>query len=548
MNTERLVIAILIIISIGVYANTLQNDFVYDDLFQVVRNEWIRDIRNIPEILTSTVWSFEKSYIPSNYYRPMMHIIYMVDYHIFGLTPWGFHLTNILFHSLNSVLVFLITSHLLDAPLALVAALLFATHPIHTEAVAWIGGIPDLTLTFFFLLAFYLHIKSGQSILGTGTPANRSLFSSFYLLSLVFYSLSLLSKEPAIVLPLLLMVYDYFVRKKPLTPINEWLKRYTPYLIVGVIYLLLRTYALGGIAPLRQGYPKLNNFQYFINVFPLLILYLKKLILPTNLNAFYTFHPVYFIFEIRTIFSLALAFFLISFLYWVNRTNEKILFVLLWIIIPLAPVLYIPVLGKNPFTERYLYLSSVGFVILVSMAIKKIALSAALNSKSLITFSIALPIIILYSAITVERNSVWKDEYTLWTDTVKKSPDSSIVHYNLGIVYAEKKLLDEAINEFKEAIKISPNYADAYYNLGLMYDEKGLTDLAIAVYEMTVRLDPKSADAHYNLGLIYLEKSLYDQALYEFREALRIKPDYREAQEATKRVQGFEGSRGQLVK
>src|SRR3989338_389902 len=107
-------IVILIIVSIGVYLNTLPNEFVYDDEGQVLKNLWIKDIRNIPEIFLSNVWAFiDKEYL-SNYYRPLMHMIYMIDYYIFGLKPWGFHLTNIIFHAGVSVLVFIIASMLIN--------------------------------------------------------------------------------------------------------------------------------------------------------------------------------------------------------------------------------------------------------------------------------------------------------------------------------------------------------------------------------------------------------------------------------------------------
>src|SRR3989337_1165105 len=155
-SSKYTAIVIILIISIGVYLNTLPNEFVYDDETQVLENQWIRDVKYIPEIFLTNVWAFAGEERLSNYYRPLMHIIYMIDYHIFGLKPWGFHLTNIILHGGVTLLVFLIASMLinqsrdlnskskiqnlkseiLSAPF--IAALLFAAHPIHTEAVTWI--------------------------------------------------------------------------------------------------------------------------------------------------------------------------------------------------------------------------------------------------------------------------------------------------------------------------------------------------------------------------------------------------------------------------
>src|SRR3989338_11160465 len=183
LSSKYTYIVIILITSIGVYLNTLPNGFVYDDEFQVLKNPWIKDVRYIPEIFLSDVWAFEGKGL-SNYYRPLMHMIYMIDYYIFGLKPWGFHLTNIIFHAGVSVLVFIIASILINqshdlnpksqilksksniqdskskilSP-AFIAALLFAAHPIHTEAVTWVAGIPELSFTLFYLLSFYLYIN-----------------------------------------------------------------------------------------------------------------------------------------------------------------------------------------------------------------------------------------------------------------------------------------------------------------------------------------------------------------------------------------------------
>jgi len=163
-------IFLILLVSCAVYSNTLLNDFLYDDTGQVLENRWIRDVKYIPVIFSKSVWSFQDETVISNYYRPLMHLFFLLNYHVFGLRPWGFHLLNVLFHAGVSVLVFVISARLLRAssnpsPLTengfagsllsppFVGALLFAAHPIHTEAVAWVSGVPELSYTFFFLLS-----------------------------------------------------------------------------------------------------------------------------------------------------------------------------------------------------------------------------------------------------------------------------------------------------------------------------------------------------------------------------------------------------------
>ncbi|MBI5234367.1 MAG: hypothetical protein HY880_08430, partial [Deltaproteobacteria bacterium] len=198
---------IIFIVSSVVYLNILPNGFIHDDNNQIVENPWLRDFRNLPAIFFSSVWSFLEEKGQSNYYRPVMHLVYMADYTIFGLKPWGWHLTSLVINSLNSVMVFVVTLKLLREKAANAAipaaagALLFAVHPVHTEAVAWAAGIPELTFAFFYLVSFYLYIQYRDT--------QRVVF---LISSAISFFLSTLSKEPALTLPFALAAYDIFLR------------------------------------------------------------------------------------------------------------------------------------------------------------------------------------------------------------------------------------------------------------------------------------------------------------------------------------------------
>ncbi len=593
---------IILLVSFAVYFNALFNNFVYDDLTQVLENPWIKSIRYIPNIFSSSVWSFKSAETISNYYRPMMHMIYMFNYHVFGLRPWGFHLVNILFHAGISVLVFIIFSMLLrqsrteNAPSSFpqkegfigglfsapfIAALLFAVHPIHTESVTWIAGLPDLSFTFFYLLAFYLYARYG------------SQFKAGYLLSVVSFSLAVFSKETALTLPFILIAYDYACRRGE-GNLFHYLKRYIAYLAVGGIYLILRIHALGGLAP-RVRHFELTGYQYAINVFPLFRDYLGKLLFPVNLNAFYVLHPISSLSGMKGILSLAitLLFIAISIISLIKKKGVVFLG-LLFILVPLLPVLYIPGVGENTFTERYLYLPSFGFAVIASLLV----ISAVNAIKRPVVVAVALFLVVgIYSIGTIKRNTVWKDEYTLFTDTTRKSPDSAQAHarlgkalldkglldqaieqykislslnpinpgalnnlgncfarkgmideaiakyqaallikpshvlsmLNLGIAYQKKGWLDKAIEEFLSAAKIEPDFADAYVDLGVAYEKKWGIDRAIEQYQVALSLDPDSADAHFNMGRAFFIKGWLDKAIEEFRAAARLQPDLAEA-------------------
>ncbi|MGD0885947.1 MAG: tetratricopeptide repeat protein [Thermodesulfovibrionales bacterium] len=521
---------IIFLVSFAVYFNAFFNDFAYDDKTQVLGNHWIRDVKYLPDIFYKSVWSFQGETRISNYYRPFMHLTFMLNYYVFGLRPWGFHLVNILFHAGVSILVFVLTSRLLRVSSnasqvrekgfvgsllspPFLGAVLFATHPIHTEAVAWVAGIPDVSYTFFSILSLYLYMRSDEGTKG------------MYPLSVVSFFVATLCKEPALMLPIILVAYDYIFgnRAEGYLP---FIKRYIPYLFVAGAYLGLRYHALGGFSPARPPI-ELSAYGYIINVFPLFSQYLENLLLPLNLNAFHVLHPISSIFETEGIVSSAVtaAFVVVTFLAF--KKKNKVCFGLLVIALPLLPSLYIPALGENVFAERYLYLPSFGFVLLIALALTgatavKPGLASGLAMISLLVAAV-------YSAGTVSRTSVWRDDLTLFTDTVRKSPDAALPHNNLGNAYENQDRIDEAVNEFSTAVKIRPGLAGAHYNLGNEYKRQKRFKEAIIEYKTSLRLNPGYAEAHINLGVAYLNQNLLDEAVNEFTTAVKLEPDSAEA-------------------
>lgn len=550
-------VAMIIIASCAVYFNALFNGFVSDDVAQIVENPWIRDVRYIPEIFTKSVWDFEG--LVSNYYRPLMHIIYMTNYYLFRLESWGYHAVNVLFHAGVSLLVFLITSMILkrsrpeaSPPLLtppFIAAVLFATHPIHTEAVTWLAAIPELSFTFFYLLSLYLYIRTLPEI--SGSSSRGGLF-----LSCGSFFLASLCKETALTLPVILLAYDYAFQKKPFMsrPVDA-LKRYAPFFLVAGAYLLLRLHSLGAFAPVSR--PDSNTQQFLINAFPLFVQYLGKILVPIHLTAEHAFHPATSILDHKSIVSLALSLLFLSFLLIAARKDKAVFFGLVLIAVPLLPVLYVPALAGSPFGERYLYLPSVGFVLLLAFCIDRIA---AHKKKGLsVAAALALlGVLSLYSYGTVSRNAVWKDDYTLWTDAVKKSPDSPRAHVNAGRALSLSGRRDEAREHFRTALRLKPDLAEDYmkqgialsqrglmnlslyafdvarvldpgnaevrYNLGLAFTDKGWLDLAVEQYQLAIQLRPGYADAHNNLGVVYAKKEMMDKAIEHFQAALRLDP------------------------
>ena len=515
-------ILMLLLVSFVLYFNALSGVFVYDDAEQIVGNPWIRDIRNLPTIFSRSVWNFFPGVTTSNYYRPLMHTVYLLTYHLFGLNPWGFHLVNILFHCGVSVLVFLVIQRFLPEQRAsessaylspsFLAAMLFAAHPIHTEAVTWIAGLPDVAFTFFYLLSFYLYVRS------------KTMQPGSYIFSIVCFGVAAFFKEPALTLPALLLAYDYVFREE-LTRLSDYVKRLIPYLVIEAGYLALRIHVLGGFAPQKRH--TLSAYQYAVNVFPLFIKYLEKLLIPLSLNAYYVFHPITSLFELKGFLSLIATIAFVGLLLLALKKNRAAFLGLLFVAVPLLPVLYIPALGENAFTDRYLYLPSVGYVLLLALF-----LSWAREKLPSAAGSISIAFIVvfgLYAVGTITRNNVWQNNVSLWSDTVSKSPDSAEAHTSLGIAYESQGLLERAMGEFRTALRLKPDSEKAHNNLGTVYRTQGLFDRAAAEYETALRLKPDLAEAHSNLGIAYASQGRLDRAAAEFRTALQLKPDLAEA-------------------
>ncbi len=533
-------------------ANCLSNDFVYDDKIQVIENNFITDFKYIPDLFSHNVALSNKGEL--NYYRPIMNIVYMINYHVFGgLKAWGFHFVNVLFHVGVTILVYLITTNFLRddkskpsgslISVPLVASLIFAVHPINSEAIAWIACIPELTFTLFSLLSLNFHIKSCQN------------FDKSHLFSVAFFLIAIFCKETAVTLLPLLILYDYVFRSVELN-IRRIFLRYLPFAVIVGLYLILRINALGGMAPVNR-HPELNTFEVIINIIPLFCQYLEKLLLPINLNAYYVLHPVHSIIEFRFLFSLTMIGVFIVLAYLLFKKNKTAFLGLMIITIPLLPVLYIRGLGENTFADRYLYLPSIGFGIIFGQLFSIERLNR-INLKRPLTI-IFVSILTVYSIGTIRRNKVWHDELSLWGDTKQKSPDGSTALDNYGVALTEKGDLDAAIQTLKEAIRLAPNSSSPHDNLGIALGEKGDLEAAISEHSVAIHLSskrelrphmnlasalakkrdfdgaireylaalqisPNDNISHYNLGRAYVNKGDLDAAIQEFQIALRIKP------------------------
>ena len=518
-DSDALLVALLILCAFLPYANTLFNAFVYDDNTQVLNNPYIQSFDHLREIFTTTVWSYVGAQGVTNYFRPLMTFGYLICYQVFGPLAYGFHLANVLLHVGVVCVLFLLTERMFGSRLlAFVAALLFALHPVHTESVAWIAAVTDLELTLFYLLTFYLFLRIAQPGGGRSDTLQLAMLGSFLL--------TILSKEQALTLPLLAMVYEHSYRQDHAitTPLQK-LHRYGFLWLLAGAYLLFRIRFFGAIAPVLQ-ISDLSWSQTVLSSMALVGQYLGKLLWPAELCAFYVFHRSASLAEpgvLAGVASIGLCL-LVFALLW--RRSRLASFAVVWFFVTLAPVLNPRWMAANVFTERYLYLPSVAFCWLAGWG--WVQLWERFSARQVVWrrawVGALAAVAVLYAVRVVARNRDWRDDIRLYTKTLAASPDSYHIHNNLGTVYWKQGKVEAAEREWRTALGLSPKNAIILNNLGLAHSKRAEYQDAVSYFQRAMRRKPNYTDPHLNLGVAYREMKLLADAELQLRAAVALSP------------------------
>jgi tetratricopeptide (TPR) repeat protein len=553
LATQEL-LALLIVIAGLPYVNSLWNSFVQDDNRQILANPYLRNFSHLREIFATNVWSYVGAQGMTNYYRPLMTLGYLICYQLFGPMAYGFHLANLVLNAAVVCLVFLITQRAFhNRTLGFVSAVIFALHPVHSESVDWIAAVTDLQLTFFYLLTFWLFLRDhGPDSHHPLVPSSerRGFFSGLRLrfpsslrrglrggaaeLGMVLcFALALLAKEPAATLPFLATFYEQFLRDdRERTTLTQKLSRYLSLWLVDAAYLLFRIHIFGGLAPVLQ-LPQISRREAFYSSFALIAQYVWKIVWPVNLCGFYTFHKSLSLFDPRSVAGLVLlGLGLCAFGYSWKR-ERLVSFGLLWLFLNLAPVLNGRWLGANVFTERYLYLPSLGFCWIAAWGGQAIWTRLAEQRAARKVYAVALIIVAALCVVRiVTRNRVWRDDATFYQHTLAQQPDAVALRINLGAVYWNSGASDLAEAEWRAALRRAPDHWLILNNLGLVAARKKLYDEAIEDFERSIRFRPNYADSHINLGRTYSVTGASDKAEAQLKAAVALAPLYVQARNA----------------
>jgi tetratricopeptide (TPR) repeat protein len=523
LNLPRsFLLAGILLLTFAVYAPSLKFAFVHDDRGQIVENVAVQSWRYLPQYFTDQVWAGIYPQTPGNYFRPVFLLWLRLNDMIFGRDPRGWHLTTILLHLATTLLVYFLGRRLLvDEFTAMTSAVVFGLHPAHIESVVWVSGVTEPLLAFFFILAFLCHLKGRES------PGQRTLWLA---LALFFYLVAMFEKETALVFPLLIMAFEC-IRAGTNAGAPPWtnlvgrgvasLKPAWPYLALTVAYLGARIHALGGFSHQMSPMP----FSTVLLTVPsLLAFWIRHLFWPVGLSTFYNYSPV----ELPTLMNFTLPaigdilLFLLALLD--ARKSWVAAFALAWTVLPLLPPMDIRVFAGNDFAhDRYLYLPSVGFAILVALASRSVPARRDLVWGIPASQALALMVVVPFAAFgVVHESSYFANNGTFYEHCWRSAPESILTETNYGAELGEEGRYAESAELLNRVLRREPGNWNAIYNLALSDYHLGRLEEAEGYFTRAIRLSPEVASAHLYLGLVEFKMGRQRQAEASARRAIEL--------------------------
>ena len=519
-------IALILVLGAMAYSNSLGNGLVFDDRGLISENPVVHSL-DPGRIFSSSYWPRQPA---TGLFRPLTTLTYAVNYRLHGLSPFGYHLVNLLIHLANGLLVFWIISRMLGhAPSACVAALAFVLHPVQTEAVNSVVGRAELLAAFWVLLAWVLYIRA-RSV------APRIAWG-FYAASACAALLGCLSKENAVTLVGILVIFDVLIALQRRDRIAfRWQDalRYTPYVLVVLVYLAIRYAAIGSVLlPARpslvdNSLAHLPVWERTLTAVSAIGKYMGLLVFPLHLSADYSYNQIPAVSRlfrpgvwVTVLVGGAAALTIIRSLQrrWAPEWG---LGPALWAVtlLPFANLLF-PI--GTPMAERLLYLPCLGFCLLLGVGYQCLVQRAKMTWVAL---AVAALLLGAYGVRTFARNPDWHDDVTLFSSAVEVVPKSAKAHFNLGNALRDRKDLKQAIASYRQALKIYPQYAEVYFNVGVIYQTQGNLNQALDAYDRALQLDSLHVAAWTNKGIVMWQRGKALESATAFSRALAINPNH----------------------
>lgn len=462
ISSSTIAIGAILAMVLLCYGNALGNDFVFDDNFQVLSNKALRSLSNIPAVLTAS-------------YRPLRDVSFVFDFAIWGQKPFGFHLTNVLIHAANAILVFVLVRRVTGAVVtATIAAFIFVVHPLQPDAVTYISGRRDVLFSLFYLASFYSYLNY-----------RRSRSRIYLVLFLVCWALGLMSKEMAVSLPAFIFVWTFCELWGERT--GSWSRRtweafrgafmrdkwlYITLSLAVPAYAYYMIFIKGGSTRVLSTGFEYWGGSFFSNMLTAIKVhawFLKQLVFPTPVVQYLgAFEIATTLLDWRVILSIIIVgAVLVAGLMLLNR-DRLMSFAILSYFVVLLPVSQI-IPHHELLADHYLYLPMMSFGLFTALLLQKIAARSDRAKK--LAYGFAGVALIVLAGMTVVRNRDWKSEFTLWQANYKEVPNSIRAAGNLAAMSASRNQ-NKAVELYRRCLEIDPTYGPAYIGLASLLQAK----------------------------------------------------------------------------
>tara|TARA_B110000285_G_scaffold150785_1_gene168330 strand:- start:1651 stop:3549 length:1899 start_codon:yes stop_codon:yes gene_type:complete len=507
LSNSALAFLLIAVVTVCLFP-TLQNDWVnWDDPAYVLQNLLVQDLSN------NGVYEMFTTNEQVGLYHPITLLSLSIDYYFWETDAFGYHLTNFLFHTVNVLLVFALLKKLKLSPLvAFIGALLFGMHPMHVESVAWISARKDVLYTFFFLISIITYLyyirKEGKYKV------------AWYVIAIVAFTVSLLSKSLGFTLPIVLLLIDYLLERK--TTIKTVLEK-VPFVILAIIAVVVA----------QHGQTVSNSMSTNIEFSESILMssyntigYGLKAIVPINLSIFHPFPKTESTgMSVLYYGSIVLLICLLFFLYRWFKTSRVLFFGLSFYLITIVPVTQIIPFGKAISSERYTYVPYIGLCLLIALGIQKLFTKYSQSSGRYMVIGMAT---IWLGFLAIQSNiqsRVWKNSEVLWSSVIVNYPDSEWAYMSRGMHRLKLKDFDGAKQDLDVSISIRP-LAQSLYERGYLYEQKGMQLEAFDMYFRSVKLEPSYAKSHLNLAVLYSQNQNLEKAFEHFKLAVKHDNSY----------------------
>jgi len=444
-----------------------------------------------------------------NYYRPLFEFWLLINHSIFGLNAWGWHLTSLAVHLAVVGLTYLLAQKVTgDRLTAAIATLLFAVHPTHIESVAWISGITDPLCALFALAGLLAYIRS------------REEASTGWMLGAIgLYAAAMLSKETAIVTPALIFGFDWLIRKESL---GTSAKHVGPLAATGIAYLLVRHFVL-------RGFLHAENYSFVTVALTLpevAWFYVRQLLWPFRLSVFYDTRFVEKIGAGNLLLPLLGVALFTTAIVWLARRSRAAAWSAGTLVLFLLPALagiyvFIP---EELVHDRYLYLPSLGFAMLVAIGIRKLRADGELLGGPRLQMAVALVLGAVFAATTATQNAYWANDLILYAHGVNVAPNNVVAIDHLANEFYKRKKSNEAIALYERAVKTNPKSWHTRFAMGITLFELGDYQKASEQLQAAKQIAPDAPEQFYFLGLAELQLGNATQAEQELQKAKSFNP------------------------